>query len=436
MQAAVAPPPGNPWRAGRDRGRGCQRVAARLARRHVTAPEPPLLTTSEALAAFADEIRAAGRVALDTEFVWERTYRPVLGVVQLATPSRCVIADAVAMGDLSPLFPVLKAPDIPVVLHGGGQDLEILALLMGTPVRGVVDTQVEAAFLGHGLQVGLGAILERMLKVRIRKDQTYTDWVRRPLKPEQLAYAKADVAHLLPLHDALRADLERRGRAAWVEEELRDLEDPRRWRPTPEEERYLGVKGWQRLDPREIAVLRALAAWRERTARRANIRPQFVANDAVLTTLAARPVAHVDELRGVRGLTPGTVDRHGRAIVAAVQEALACPQEQWPQRPARVRRQAPPSGLTALLRAAVQVVADRDELAPEVIASSRDLEVLVQVATGSRAEIPDDHEPALLHGWRRRLVGDMLLAVARGEIAMRYDPARREVVGQPVTRGA
>src|SRR5262249_26124471 len=154
------------------------------------------------------------------------------------------------------LFPILRDPKIPVVLHGGGQDLEILALLMSEPVRGVVDTQVEAAFLGYGLQVGLSVLLERVLKVRIRKDQTYTDWTRRPLKPEQLAYARADVVHLLPLHDRLRSDLEGRGRLRWVEEELKRLEDGERYQALPDEERFRTVKGWQRLEASELAVLR------------------------------------------------------------------------------------------------------------------------------------------------------------------------------------
>src|SRR5579871_5035170 len=314
--------------------------------------QPRLLTDPAELAALVDEIRAAGRFALDTEFVWERTYRPQLGVVQIATDRGSAILDALALPDLSSLFPLLRDPDVPVVLHGGGQDLEILAVLMGEPVRGVVDTQVVAAFLGYGLQVGLGVLLERVLRVRLRKDQTYTDWTRRPLKPEQLAYAREDVVHLLPLHDRLRAALDQRGRTAWVAEELRGLEDPAHWAPVADEERYRGVKGWQRLGGGELAVLRALAAWRERTARHVDIRPHFVANDVVLTTLAGRPVESLEELRGVRGLSPGTVSRHGRGLLAAIREGLACPPARWPARPERVRRHAPPTGLTALLRAA------------------------------------------------------------------------------------
>jgi ribonuclease D len=398
------------------------------------ADSPPLLTTRADLVSLADQVRSAGRVALDTEFVWERTYRPTLGVVQVATDGTCAILDATALPDLSPLFPLLRDPKLPVVLHGGGQDLEILALLMGAPVRGVVDTQVEAAFLGYGLQVGLSVLLERVLKVRIRKDQTYTDWTRRPLQPEQLAYARADVVHLLALHDRLRADLDGRGRLAWVEEELKRLEDGSRYQAMPDEERFRTVKGWQRLDPGELAVLRELAAWREKAARRANIRPNFIANDVVLVTLASRAVDHVEELRGVRGLSAGTVDRHGRAIVSAIRTGRACPKEKWPAPPERVRRQAPPSGLVALLRAAVQAVADRDELASEVIASARDLDALVARATAKGAHDDDEEEePALLQGWRRKLVGDTLLAIARGELAIRYDPKRREVVGEPPT---
>ncbi len=394
---------------------------------------PPLLTHRAELTDLAGRIRAAGRLAIDTEFVWERTYRPTLGVVQIAAGQECAVIDATVLSDLSPLFPVLRDPDIPVVLHGGGQDLEIMALLMGEPMRGVVDTQVEAAFLGYGLQVGLSVLLERVLKVRIRKDQTYTDWTRRPLKPEQLAYARADVAHLFDLHDRLQADLERRGRLAWVEEELKRLEDAARYQALPDEERYQTVKGWQRLDPSELAVLRELASWRERAARRANIRPNFIANDVVLVTLAGRPVDHVEELRGVRGLSPGTVDRHGRNVIAALRAGRECPKEAWPQAPDRLRRQAPPPGLVALLRAAVQAVADRDELAAEVIASSRELDALVARATAKGgAPAADGDEPALLQGWRRKLVGDTLLAIARGDLAMRYDPARREVATEPV----
>jgi ribonuclease D len=351
--------------------------------------------------------------------------------VQIATDEICAVVDTVVLPDLSPLFPVLRDPDIPVVLHGGGQDLDIMALLMGEPMRGVVDTQVEAAFLGYGLQVGLGVLLERVVKVRIRKDQTYTDWTRRPLRPEQITYARADVLHLLAMHDKLRADLDRRGRWTWVAEELRRLEDAARYQAMPDEERYRTVKSWQRLDPKELAVLRTIAAWRERAARRANIRPNFIANDVVLTTLAARPVETLEELRGVRGLSPGTVDRHGKALLAAIAEGVACPQADWPTLPDRIRRQSPPSGLVALLRAAVQAVADRDDLAPEVIASARDLDALVAIAT-SRKPDPDVELPSLLQGWRRDLVGETLLAIARGEIAMRYDPAKREVVREPV----
>src|SRR3989454_9789000 len=244
-----------------------------------TVQTPRVVTTSHALEALAAEVRAAGRLALDTEFVWERTYRPVLGVVQVATESDVAVVDAVALHDLAPLFPVLRDPRVPVVLHGGTQDLEIFAWLMGEPVRGAVDTQIAGAVLGYGLQVGLSALLERVLKVHIKKDQTYTDWVRRPLRREQLAYAAEDVLHLLPLHDRLRAELEARGRVAWAEEEMRALEDPGRYAPVPPEERYQWVKGWQRLGGRGAALLRGLAPRRGRAARRGRMPPDLLAHD-------------------------------------------------------------------------------------------------------------------------------------------------------------
>ncbi len=393
---------------------------------------PPLLATPGELAALAAQVGAAGRLAIDTEFMWERTYRPILGVVQVATDTSTAVIDTLAVKDLSPLFPLLRDPKVPVVLHGGGQDLEIFAALMGAPVRGVADTQVMAAFLGYGLQVGLTMLLERVLKVRIKKDQTYTDWTRRPLNAGQLVYAREDVAHLLPLYDRLRADLKTRGRTAWVEEELRALEDAGRFAELPDDERYRTVRGWQRLGARELAVLRELAAWRERSAARANIRPNFIANDIVLTSLAARPVTSIEELKQMRGLTAGTVDRHGKGILAALRAGLACPPERSPEPPARHRHKGPPPGLVALLRAAVQAVAEREDIAPEVIASGRDIDALAAYAVDGSAL--DD--VVVARGWRRVLVGQTLLAIARGELAMRYDAGRREVVAEAVPRGS
>ena len=216
---------------------------------------------------------------------------------------------------------------------------------------------------------------------------------------------------------------------------MRALEDPARFAPIPDDQRYETVKGWQRLGAKELAVLRAVTAWREQAARRANIRPGFIANDVVLTTLAGRPVSSMDELRGVRGLSPGTVDRHGRALLAAIKDGVACPREQWPQPPGRTRRQAPPTGLGALLRAVVQTVADREEIAPEVIAGSREIDALAgRAGSGALDGLPEDL--SIAHGWRRRLVGETMLAIARGQTAMRYDPVKREVLNEPVTPAA
>jgi ribonuclease D len=185
------------------------------------------------------------------------------------------------------------------------------------------------------------------------------------------------------------------------------------------------VKGWQRLGARDLAVLRELAAWRERAAARADIRPNFIANDIVIVSMAARPPETNEDLRHVRGLSAGSADRHGKGILAAVRAGRACPEDRWPEPPPRDRRKGPPPGLTALLRAAVQAVAEREDIAPEVIATGREIDALGAYAVGGGGS----DGLAVARGWRRELVGKTLLAIARGELAMRYDPARREVVG-------
>src|SRR5207249_12165834 len=209
-----------------------------------------------------------------------------------------------------------------------------------------------APLQGYALRVGLPMRPERGLEVRIEKDQASTDWAGRPLNAGQLVDAREDVAHLLPLYVRLRADLKTRGRTAWVEEELRALEDAGRFAGLPDDERYRTVRGWQRLGARELAVLRELAAWRERSAARANIRPNFIANDIVLTSLAARPVTSIEELKQMRGLTAGTVDRHAKGLLGAIRAGLAWPPERCPEPAERHRRKGPPPGLVVLLRAA------------------------------------------------------------------------------------
>ena len=195
------------------------------------------------------------------------------------------------------------------------------------------------------------------------------------------------------------------------------------------------MKGWQRLDAEELAVLRELAAWRERAARRANIRPNFIANDVVLVTLAGRPLEDVEELRGVRGLSAGTVDRHGRNIVAAIRAGRECPAGRGRRR--RSARPAPGAADAAWSRCCGRrcrrspiATSSRRRSSPARATSTRWWPARRRKA-GAESE---QGEPALLQGWRRDLVGDTLLSIARGELAMRYDPARREVVGEPQRR--
>ncbi|MCS6853782.1 MAG: ribonuclease D, partial [Elioraea sp.] len=233
-------------------------------------PAPLLIEATDDLAALCGRLASAEFVTVDTEFMRERTYWPELCVVQIAGPEEVAVIDALSPGlDLSPLYALFDNTRVTKVFHAARQDLEIFHLRTGRLPRPLFDTQVAAMVAGFGDQVGYDALVAALTGVSIDKAFRFSDWSARPLTPQQIAYAAADVTHLRRAYLKLRARLERTGRLAWVAEEMAALSDPATYRIDPDE-------AWQRLKPRStnrrfLAVLRAVAAWREREAQRLNI---------------------------------------------------------------------------------------------------------------------------------------------------------------------
>ena len=356
----------------------------------------------------AEAARDAGRLGLDTEFMPEGRYRPLLCLVQIVVGEEVVVLDPLTESlDAGPLAEVLADPAVEVVLHAGRQDVAILRREWRTRFTNVFDTQVAAGFAGFSAQAGYNGLLHDVLHIRLPKTASFTRWDARPLTEEQIRYARGDVEHLLPLADEIQRRLSDRGRLGWAREECvaiaeaTDERDPDEvWRRLP---RATG------LDPRERAVARALAGWRERTAAREDRPVGSVLRDPTVVELAKRQPAGRRELAQIRGVTPDVVRRRGEDVIAAIELGRRSP-------PVRLEESdRPPSesvdGPTiALAESLVRTRAQEAGLAYELIAARADLTPIVVAARRSLAE-PDVRT---LRGWRRELVGAELLELLAG----------------------
>jgi ribonuclease D len=373
------------------------------------------------VAAVAAQAREAGRLGIDTEFMPEGRYRPLLCLVQVAVGDQVWVLDPLAGLDPAPLAEVLADPEIEIVVHAGRQDVAILRREWGTEIANVFDTQVAAGFAGFSAQAGYSGLLHDVLKIRLPKTASFTRWDARPLTDEQLRYAEGDVEQLLDLADELRRRLEAKGRLQWALEECRAVEqatderDPEEvWRRLP---RATG------LGPRERAVARELAAWRERTAEAENRPVGSVVRDPTLVEIAKRTPASRGDLGQIRGVNPDVVRRRGDALLEAIRrgrEAEPIRLEESERLPTE-----PHDGpVIALAESLVRGRAQEAGLAYELIAARADLSPIV-VAARRGLEEPDVRT---LRGWRRELVGAELLELLRGHRRLGVGPGGRIAV--------
>jgi ribonuclease D len=355
-----------------------------------------LITSPPQLAALGALLAGEARVGLDTEFLRERTYRPQLCLLQLASAVDAVCVDPLALPDLAPLAGVLAAASVVKVMHASRQDLEVLLPHTGL-VRPVFDTQIAAALTGLPAQVGYAEAVRRLFGRELAKSHTRADWSRRPLSAEQLEYALDDVRYLLPLAAHLSEQLERLGRLGWLSEELAALADPRGLTTEPDSA-WLRIRGLHGLDPARARLARALAAWRERRALEYDRPRGWILADNVLRAIVLEVPRTLEELGRIADMPPAVVRRRGSELLGEVR-AAGVP-DPAPAAPGRPRSDPAAAALVKKLAAIIQAAAAELNLVPEVLATRRDLE---QLAAGSR-------DGALLRGWRRALIGERLLA--------------------------
>jgi ribonuclease D len=380
----------------------------------VTVTAPLIVTDPESYERLCARVADAARVALDTEFHAERTYSPRLMVVQLAFDDGAAIVDALALDDLSRL--ALALTHTTVVGHALSADLKIFADRFGVVPPRVFDTQIAAAFLGYGMQVSLADLVRGVCGVRLAKSQTVSDWSARPFSERQIEYLVGDVAHLLPVYDALRPRLEEKGRYEWVYEECGELGDIERYR-TDERRAFLRIPGAMRMNRRDLGILNELVKLRDQVARERDLPVRYVLPDDVVAGLALLKPTRLEDLTQLRRLDAGMKRQLGTAILQAVARGQALDESDLPQRPSRPAVPAR-DALVSLLGAAVAEIARDAELPASLLVPRSALERLAR-------EIPQDRvsfERALaLQPWRLALVAEPLWRLLSGEASLHIE---------------
>jgi len=373
-----------------------------------------LITTTRDLADACDRLARHPFVTVDTEFLRETTYYPLLCVAQIASTDEAVVIDTLADGlDLKPFYQLMANERVLKVFHAARQDIEIVWHQANLVPHPIFDTQVAAMVLGYGDSISYDQLVQRITGDTLDKSHRFTDWSRRPLSPAQVSYAISDVTHLRDVYLALSADLAKRGRADWVGEEMEVLTSPETYRADPE-------NAWERLKtrvrkPKELAVLMEIAAWREREAQTRDVPRGRVLKDDVLGEIATQAPATIERLAALRSLPRGFErSKWGQDIVQAVARGLARDPKSLP---AIERQRAGGNGSATLelLKVLLRMTSERHAVAAKVIATVDDLD---RIAADDNANVP------ALHGWRRELFGEKALALKHGKLALAVEQNR------------
>ena len=368
----------------------------------------PIVDT-DTLAAFCDHQKGAQFITVDTEFVREKTYYPILCLVQIAGPEKEAVIDAIAPGiDLSPLAALFADESIIKVLHASRQDNEIFYNLFGAVPTPMFDTQIAAMVCGFGDQVAYGTLAQKLVGVAIEKTSRFADWSHRPLTDKQLTYALSDVTHLRTAYEKLAAELAESGRSHWLDSEMEILTDPATYNMNP-------FAAWRRIKSRTtngkfLAVLREVAAWREEEAQKRDIPRNRLLRDDSLLDISAHTPKNEKALARTRGLPKGFANgRLADGLLNAIERGVNTPET---ERPKIAPRESLPNGLgplTDLLKTLLKLRCEEEKVAPKLVASADDIE---RIAAFDDADVP------ALKGWRREIFGEQALALKRGKLGL------------------
>lgn len=373
-----------------------------------------IITSQPALIAFCDQVAKDEYITVDTEFIREKTYFPRLCLLQIAGESEAVIIDPLAEGlDLSPVFALLQKPDLVKVFHACRQDIEIFFLLSGAVPNNIYDTQIAASMCGYGESVSYENLVNKIVGAELDKGSRYTDWAARPLSTRQLEYALCDVTHLRKIYEHLRADLESKGRADWVREEQAHLAEPALYKTEP-------ADAWKRLRygtmrPKNLAILRDLASWREQEARKCDVPRGRVLKDEALLELAVAMPKKPADLARMRSFDKSVSKTRIDEIFAIVERASQIPPSEYPQANKGSRSPENIVSALAMLQLLLKVKADSSGIAAPIIAGKDELE---EIALGNNP----------LAGWRMDIFGNDADLLVAGKLKLSLNPENKQVV--------
>ncbi len=369
-----------------------------------------LITNNTDLDAFCNRLTGTQYITIDTEFLREKTYWPQLCLIQIANDDEVAVIDTLAPGiDLSPVFLILKDTSIMKVFHAARQDMEIFYNLMHELPKPIFDTQIAAMVDGFGDSVGYEQLVAKLVKVTVDKSSRFTDWSLRPLSTKQIDYAVSDVTHLRVAYKKLAKNLEAKNRTSWIMEEMKVLTRNETYNGNPDNA-FRRIKSRAK-STRFLAILRELAAWREREAQQRDVPRNRILRDETLVEIAHHTPSNVAELARTRGLSDKVAQGHfGKELIKAVVRGQTIPNDKCPKLKNKPEMPSRIGPVTDMLKVLLKLKCESHDVAPKLVTSSADIELLA--AFGEDADIP------CLKGWRWELFGEDALKIRTGEYGL------------------
>ena len=376
-----------------------------------------MINTTEALTSVIDRAKKVPQVGLDTEFVWEQTYYPSLGVIQIAlSGDEAFLIDAPAIEDMAPFGELLANPEVTKIFHDAQQDLTILRRATGAFPQNVFDTQCAAGFVGFSSSISLSALLGDAIGVQLPKTETRTDWLKRPLTDRQVEYALDDVLHLHALHDQLLSKAQEREHEIWLAEELAKYNDPDLYEDNEIQEVFRRVKGSGRLEAKKLVILRELASWRENEARRRNRPKSWVLSDETLISISRNSPRTTEDFNTIKPISKKEIQRYGEALLREVKKGLSIPNDKRPKVTAHYKDEESLGARVDFVLAYMKGKSMSAGIDPTLVATRAEITALVREGPNSNV---NDHR--LLRGWRREFLGEDIIKLLAGKLSVRLD---------------